>query len=689
MQRGLQDDYYVDIKCDKIEYSMNGEKITVVVPCYNVENYLERCVESLLKQVYKDIEIVLVDDCSTDSTRDIIKKYVKKHDNIRAIYNKQNRRQGYCRNVAIKTATTKYIAFIDSDDWAEPNFLQDLYDALASGDADLSVCDIYIKHDNPAADVRVRMYDPEPNRYGLINTGFAASSSNKLFKTELFKKHMYPGDIINEDIPVILDILYNYRAVYTDKTYYNYYQRPGSTQNGEITSKRFDAFKAVDLLKENIGSKVDKKTWNAIIWYQIIQILLGVLPRARGALYRSRLTREFFEYAKRYDMDIIDNPRLQEAILVSKRSKIYLGSLVNLLKHRRFLLASILMGLFMFYKRHGYKLRPIKKVLWLLMLLVRHPIVFFGRLKARIFRKYVIKKNISMADLVTVAKKQAAMPSEDPVSVVIPNYNYEKYLVQRVYSILYQTKKIGEILILDDNSTDGSVKMAQEIERAVGEDVSIRLINNTKNQGTFRQWEKGFMESKYDYVWIAEADDFCSPKFLDSTMKPMRNNDNVVLSYVDTGFIDADGLFLGSVKVHIDYQKSGHWDNDYINSGLDEVRTYSFLNNTIANVSSVVFRKKSEIDYSELFSYSRNYKQAGDWVFYVNYMLHGDVAYTDKTFNYYRLHGNNVSSKTKASDHLNEIFEVYAMLNEKLHLTKPHKKAQSKRIKFLKKAWNI
>lgn len=668
---------------------MSDKKITVVVPCYNVENYLERCLDSLLSQTFKDIEIVMIDDCSTDNTRNIIEKYEKEHRNIKAFYNEQNRRQGHARNIAIEAATTKYIAFVDSDDWLEPNFIQELHETITRTDADLAVCDIYMKHDNPAADYRVTMYDSKPDRYGLMNVGLAASSSNKLFKTEVLKPYKYPEDIINEDVSVVLAVMYKHKVAYTDKTHYNYYQRPGSTQNGEITSKRFDVFEATEILRDNVGTKIDKKTWDSIVWHQIIQLLLGVLPRATGTIHRRRLVKEFCEHAKEHDIDILHNPNLRKFIAQTRNNRIYLGSLTSLLKHRLFFFASVLMGCFIFYLRRKHKLEPLKKLARAPVLLVRDPKTFFGKLKARIFRRYVIKKNLSIDDLIAAAKKQYRLSSDYLVSVIIPNYNYERFLVQRIYSILYQTEKIGEIIILDDNSTDNSVQFAGEIKKAIGRHVPVRLINNTKNQGTFRQWEKGFAESKYEYVWIAEADDFCDSRFLESTLKPLKDSKDVVISYADTGFIYEDGLFLESVKRHIDYQESGHWDSSYVNKGIDEVKGYSYLNNTIANVSSVIFRKRADINYPELFSHSRDYKQAGDWVFYVNYMLHGDIAYIDRPLNYYRLHGNNVSSKTKASDHLNEIHKVYDMLDKKLRLTKSHKQSQRKRIKFLKKAWKI
>ncbi len=665
---------------------MSGEKITIIVPCYNVQYYLARCMDSLLNQTYQDIEITMVEDCSTDDTKRIVQEYEKKHKNVKAIYNKKNGGLGHARNVALRKTKTKYVAFMDSDDWAEPDYIEELYKAIIKNNADLAICDIYVKSDDPSTSFREKMYDTQPDKFGLINVGLAASSCNKLFKTDVFKGLEYPEDIINEDVPVTLVAMYNYKTCYTSKTYYNYYQRAGSIQNGQIKRKRLDILKAVSLLRENIGSDIDSSIWDAIVWHQAIQLLLGVFPKASGFKYRRDLIKEYYHQAKELNIDIVHNSQLQEFIARSVRNRVYMGSLIITFRLKLFLLTSLIMTTFKYYQVAKHRFTRPKNIV---LLLVRDPKTFLAKLKAKVIRKYVIKEDVTIEDLLVVAKRQSQIQSDNPVSVVIPNYNYEKFLLQRLYSILYQTEKVGEVLVLDDNSTDGSVKMARKIKKSIGEYVPIRLINNTQNQGTFRQWEKGFAEARYDYIWIAEADDYSDSRFLESALKPLNNDENVVLSYVNTGFIDVNGLYLSSVKVHIDYQKSGHWDKSYVNSGVDEIKNYSYLNNTIANVSSVVFRRQEGINYTELFSDARGYKQAGDWVLYVNYILYGDIAYTDKIANYYRMHGNNVSSTTKAQDHITEIRRIYDMLNTRLNLSEEHRQAQEKRIEFLKEAWNI
>ena len=355
--------------------------------------------------------------------------------------------------------------------------------------------------------------------------------------------------------------------------------------------------------------------------------------------------------------------------------------------------SSVLMGAYQFVQNNIHTIRQIIRMARLAKLAVLHPIQFakklYHRLKRQASPKYVINTKVTLDDVLASAKKQSRIKDSSAVSAIIPNYNYERYLLQRVYSILYQTQKVGEIIILDDNSKDNSVELAKKIQAAIGELVPVRLINNTENHGTFSQWEKGFREAKYEYIWIAEADDYCASSFLENALAPLVKHEPVVISYVNTGYVNAEGLLMGDVKNDIDYQGKGHWDESYINSGLDEANQYSYINNTIANVSSVVFRKKPGINYAKLFNGARKFRQAGDWVFYVEYMMYGDVAYTDKVLNYYRIHGNNVSSTTKAQDHISEILRIQKQFTKKLGLTKRQQANMQKRIKFLKKAWNV
>lgn len=117
--------------------------VSVIVPVYNVEKYLRRCVESLLSQTLREIEFIFVDDCSTDNSLSILKEYALQDDRIRIIESSVNGRQGTARNKGIRAARAEYIGFVDSDDWVSETMYADLYAALLGAGADIAVGDVW------------------------------------------------------------------------------------------------------------------------------------------------------------------------------------------------------------------------------------------------------------------------------------------------------------------------------------------------------------------------------------------------------------------------------------------------------------------------------------------------------------------------------------------------------------------
>ena len=111
------------------------ELVSIIVPVYNTDKYLYQCVKSLLNQTYADIEIILVDDGSKDDSGRICNEFAKKYQRIKVIH-KENAGLGYARNSGLKLATGKYVTFIDSDDWADPDLIQKLIMGLKESEAD-------------------------------------------------------------------------------------------------------------------------------------------------------------------------------------------------------------------------------------------------------------------------------------------------------------------------------------------------------------------------------------------------------------------------------------------------------------------------------------------------------------------------------------------------------------------------
>ena len=145
-------------------------------------------------------------------------------------------------------------------------------------------------------------------------------------------------------------------------------------------------------------------------------------------------------------------------------------------------------------------------------------------------------------------------------------------------------------------------------------------------------------------------------------------------------------VILKSIKQEIDIMQTGHWDSDFVNEGSKEINDYSFLNCTIANVSSVIFKNNN---YSKYFKLAGKYRQCGDWLFYVKVMNDGKISYVDKTFNYYRVHGSNVTSLTKKQKHFDEIKLVHNEIDKMYKFNKKQKSEINKRYKFLRRVWSL
>ena len=249
------------------------------------------------------------------------------------------------------------------------------------------------------------------------------------------------------------------------------------------------------------------------------------------------------------------------------------------------------------------------------------------------------------------------------VTAVIPNYNYARYLDERIDSILFQTYPVHEIIILDDCSTDNSVELITQRIKYNRTGIKIDLIKNKKNSGNvFAQWQKAFSVARSDYVWIAEADDSCDSRFLETVMKGF-DDDQVVISYCESLTIDEyNVLLMPNLREWIDIFNCGKWNENYIRDGKDEVAETMCINNTIANVSSAVIKNG---DYNLILEGAKEFRLAGDWYTYMNILKNGKIAYFKNSYNYHRMQTQGLTLSTKHEKEFEEIITLqnFAMAN--------------------------
>ena len=282
-------------------------------------------------------------------------------------------------------------------------------------------------------------------------------------------------------------------------------------------------------------------------------------------------------------------------------------------------------------------------------------------------------------------KKKLNINNPKKLSVIIPNYNYSKYIIERIDSILMQTYTIYEMIILDDCSTDNSVEVINKKIEEIKKDypnIKIQFIVNEKNSGgcVFKQWKKGFDLATGDYIWIAEADDSCENDFVENLIKPF-DDPEVVLSYCESARIDDDNNLIRTKSDDLyDMCRTGEWNDSYIWSGEKEIKEHLSVTNTILNVSSVMWKKQ---DYSKIFEEAGEYRVAGDWYIYYNILKNGKISWCSKPLNYYRKHGSSVSTDVKAEIEFNEICKIQDAISSEYELSKEVKEKQELRRSFM------
>lgn len=245
------------------------------------------------------------------------------------------------------------------------------------------------------------------------------------------------------------------------------------------------------------------------------------------------------------------------------------------------------------------------------------------------------------------------------ISVVVPNYNYEFHLTQRLNSILQQTLPVYEIIFLDDASSDRSVETATAVFQAEHASIDYQVIVNKTNSGSvFRQWQKGVGLCTGDLVWIAEADDYADPAFLEVVSQPF-SDPGTCLSYSQSKQIDEKGIVLAENYLAYTGDISDAWESDYLRRGIEEVREALSIKNTIPNVSAVLFKRQSLVTaLGELKSELEKYRVGGDWRIYIHVLSSGNVAFSRRALNFHRRHTSSVTKSRNSREHLQEILSL-------------------------------
>ncbi|MBQ3309624.1 glycosyltransferase [Candidatus Saccharibacteria bacterium] len=235
--------------------------VSVIVPVYNVEKYLRRCLDSIIEQTYKNIEIILVDDGSTDKSGEICDEYKKKDERITVIH-QLNNGVSETRNVGIRNSSGEYIMFIDSDDFVLRKYVRALVDAVISSEAEVAQCEVAIIRENETAkrlerDItksQIRIIDGlEAVKMMLYQDTITSSLWGKIIKKSLFNHVNFPKVNMHEDLYVLYFLLKKAkRVVIINKVLYVYMLRKNSLIHSDFSKSTLDVLDIMEEIEADI-----------------------------------------------------------------------------------------------------------------------------------------------------------------------------------------------------------------------------------------------------------------------------------------------------------------------------------------------------------------------------------------------------------------------------------------------------
>lgn len=222
-------------------------KLSIIVPVYKVEQYIHKCVDSILNQTFTDFELILVDDGSPDNCGVICNEYAQKDERVRVIH-KENGGLSDARNFGLKEAKGKYVSFIDSDDWVDFDLYSDVVGYLEGNDLDVVCFDVYevkgetIKHHNRYDENKI--FSGEDALYKILTDEIDNSACDKVYKRILWENVRFPVGRCFEDVATTYKVFHKANKVgYYQRSYYYYVKREGSIVAGSFSAiKRYDYF---------------------------------------------------------------------------------------------------------------------------------------------------------------------------------------------------------------------------------------------------------------------------------------------------------------------------------------------------------------------------------------------------------------------------------------------------------------
>lgn len=278
----------------------NNEDIvlSIIIPVYNTEKYLKRCLDSVIKATNKitDSEIIVVNDGSPGNTDEIMDCYSKEYNKVIRYYKKENAGLADTKNFGLEKAFGKYVTFVDSDDFIDENYYIDVLKTIEKENCDIVICDFETHNGNNYFRTHAKNPSIKDDKWGCIDISIMPSSCNKVVKKDLYDNLKYPVGLVYEDLATTLILLFRAKKiVYIPKMYYKYCIRENSIMRKDFNENKFKIIDILEILFSRIDSldisEADKSRAKSCVCYDRIYFeLLEPLSKEK-LINRYKLTK--------------------------------------------------------------------------------------------------------------------------------------------------------------------------------------------------------------------------------------------------------------------------------------------------------------------------------------------------------------------------------------------------------------
>lgn len=287
-------------------------KLSVIVPVYNTGNYLNKCIDSILKQTFQNFELIIVDDGSTDNSLDILRSYEKKHPSKIKVISQENKGQANARNNAISVSKGEFYSFVDSDDWILPTMYEEMINLAENNNYDIVISDTVDHYPTRIVYHHASVFE---SKYTVT-----PSAANKIFRKEFVGDIRFAEGLWYEDFCFTTQCLYKTEKIGTiPKPFYNCHCREESTMSNNNSIKNLDILEVLDIIKEFIYSQDDENDKKLIMDYLVFDhVLITTINRVSAQANKDKkiVINKLLSYVKKQNIDF---KRTEEYFKIPKK----------------------------------------------------------------------------------------------------------------------------------------------------------------------------------------------------------------------------------------------------------------------------------------------------------------------------------------------------------------------------------